>query len=49
MTRTRVDGRSVVIALLLVALIGMALVIVTQVNLDDEPYPCTPTSHSVET
>jgi hypothetical protein len=44
-----VDGRNAVIALLLVALVGMALLVVTQVHLDDEPYPCTPTSHSVET
>lgn len=48
-TLTRLDPRTVTIVLLLVAVLGLVLVIRTQVQLDDEPYPCTPVPTGVAT
>jgi hypothetical protein len=37
------DRRNVVIVIQFVAVVALLFLVFTQVHLDDEPYPCTPT------
>ena len=37
------DRRNLVIVIQLLAIVALLVMIFTQVHLDDEPYPCTPT------
>jgi len=42
MNDTRVKRRDVVIIMQLLAIVLLLVLVVTQVHVDDEPYPCTP-------
>jgi hypothetical protein len=42
-------GLLIVIVAQLVAIVGLLALVFSQVHLDDEPYPCTPVEHGVET
>ena len=52
MTRTQTqphDARDLVIVIMLIAIVLAVLMIITQVHLDDEPYPCTVTERVLDT